>query len=303
MNVWLNDENMPYLLSIMTDKDTFFQTKRTLNIAGQVIDLSQPKVMGILNLTPDSFYSVSRMQSEKDVLTVAEKMLADGADFLDLGAYSTRPGADDISADEEAKRLLPVIRNLKKEFPTAILSIDTFRASIAERAINEGAHIINDVSGGTLDDKMFETIGKLNVPYVLMHLKGNPTTMNKLNQYDNMAQEIVQHLSERINQLQAFGVKDIIVDPGFGFAKNIEQNFQLLNQMERLRILGFPILAGLSRKSMIWKTLEITANEALNGTAVLNTVALQNGANILRVHDVKEAKECIAIFKKLKDNS
>lgn len=290
---------MPYLFSLMTDKDTFFQPKHTLNVGGRIIDLAQPKVMGILNLTPDSFYSWSRLQSEKDILSVAEKMLTEGADFLDLGAYSTRPGADDISADEEAGRLIPAIRNLEKEFPQAILSIDTFRANIAEKAIDEGGHIINDVSGGTLDTEMFKTVGKLNVPYILMHLKGNPKTMATLNQYENMAQEIVQHLSERTNQLKAFGVKDIIVDPGFGFAKNIDQNFQLLNQIERLKILGFPILAGLSRKSMVWKTLNITADKALNGTSVLNMVALQNGANILRVHDVKEAKECITIFSKL----
>ncbi len=286
----------------MTDKDTFFQTKHTLNIGGQLIDLTEPKVMGILNLTPDSFYQGSRTQSDKEVLAVAEKMLADGADFLDLGAYSTRPGADDISVDDEAERLLPAIRNLKREFPKAILSVDTFRASIAEKAINEGAHIINDVSGGTLDDKMFETVAKLNVPYILMHLKGTPKTMTKLNQYENMVQEIVSHLSEQINQLKAYGVKDIIVDPGFGFAKDIDQNYQLLNQLQRLKILGCPVLAGLSRKSMIWKVLDVVADDALNGTTVLNTIALQNGASILRVHDVSQAKECITIFKKLRNN-
>ena len=293
---------MPYLFCTMRDKDTFFQTKRTLNIRGQIVDLAQPKVMGILNLTPDSFYQGSRMQSDKDLLALAEKMLIDGADCLDLGAYSTRPGAEDISADEEANRLLPAIRSLKREFPKAILSIDTFRASIAEKAVNEGAHIINDISGGMLDDKMFETIGKLNIPYVLMHSKGGPKTMTKLNQYENMAQEILLHLSAQVNKMKNFGVKDIIIDPGFGFAKNIDQNYQLLNQMDRFKILGFPVLAGLSRKSMIWKTLKISADGALNGTTVLNTVALQNGANILRVHDVKEAKECIAIFNKLREN-
>lgn len=285
----------------MTDKDTFFQTKRTLNTGGQIIDLAEPKVMGILNLTPDSFYKGSRTQTEKDLLATADKMLADGADFLDLGAYSTRPGADDISAEEEAERLLPAVRNLRKAFPKAILSVDTFRAGIAEKAVDEGANIINDVSGGTLDAKMFETVGRLNVPYILMHLKGTPKTMAKLNQYENMVPEIVSHLSERISQLKAYGVKDIVVDPGFGFAKNIEQNYQLLNKMERLKILGLPVLAGLSRKSMVWKTLGITADDALNGTTVLNTIALQNGAAILRVHDVKEAKECITIFKKLKN--
>ena len=286
----------------MTDKDTFFKPKHILNVGGRIIDLAAPKVMGIVNLTPDSFYEGSRKQSDREVLAIAEKMLNDGADFLDLGAYSTRPGAEDISADEELERLLPAIRNLNKEFPQAILSVDTFRANIAEKAIDSGAHIINDISGGTLDDKMFETIGKLNVPYVLMHTKGSPKTMNQLNQYDNLTQEIVFYLSERVAQLKAFGVKDIIVDPGFGFAKNTDQNYQLLHQMQRLKIMGLPILAGLSRKSMIWKTLGITAGEALNGTTVLNTIALQNGASILRVHDVKEAKECICIFNKLKEN-
>ncbi len=286
----------------MTDKDTFFKPKHTLNVGGLIIDLAEPKVMGILNLTPDSFYEGSRTQSDKDISIVAEQMLADGVDFLDLGAYSTRPGADDISVDEELERLLPAIRNIKREFPQAILSVDTFRASVAEKAIDCGAHIINDISGGTLDDKMFETIGKLNVPYILMHLKGNPKTMNQLNQYKNMTQEIVAHLSERVHKLKAFGVQDIIIDPGFGFAKNVDQNYQLLNQLQRLKILGLPVLTGLSRKSMVWKTLGITAKEALNGTTVLNTIALQNGASILRVHDVKEAKECIRIFKKLKEN-
>ncbi|HEX7365893.1 MAG TPA: dihydropteroate synthase [Pelobium sp.] len=286
----------------MTDKDTFFKPKLTLNVAGQIIDLAQPKVMGILNLTPDSFYKGSRTQSESEVLATAEKMLADGADFLDLGAYSTRPGADDISENEEEERLLPAIKNLKRAFPKAVLSVDTFRASIAEKAIDNGAHIINDISGGMLDKKMFETVGKLNVPYVLMHLKGNPKTMNLLNQYGNMSQEIVQHLSDKVHQLKAFGVKDIVIDPGFGFAKNADQNFELLNQLDRLKILGLPILAGLSRKSMIWRTLGITANDALNGTTALNMIALQKGANILRVHDVKEAKECITIFSKLKDS-
>lgn len=286
----------------MTDKDTFFQAKHTLNVEGQIIDLAQPKVMGILNLTPDSFYQGSRTQSDKELLSVAETMLADGADFLDLGAYSTRPGATDISPTEEEERLLPAVKSLKREFPKAVLSIDTFRASVAEKAINEGAHIINDVSGGTLDDKMFETIGELKVPYILMHLKGNPKTMNTLNQYDNMVQEILTYLSERINHLKRLGVKDIIVDPGFGFAKDVDQNYHLINQLQEFKILECPVLVGLSRKSMVWKTLEVTADEALNGTTVLNTVALQNGANILRVHDVKKAKECITIFKKLRDN-
>lgn len=286
----------------MTDKDTFFKIKQTLQIGGKLIDLAEPKVMGILNITPDSFYEGSRFQKEKDVLAVAEKMLAEGADFLDLGAYSTRPGADDLSEEEEEHRLIPVIKLLQKEFPEAILSVDTFRARIAEKAINAGAHIINDISGGTLDKEMFATVGRLNVPYILMHLKGTPKTMKKLNQYGDMLQEIGFYFSERIQQLKACGVKDIIVDPGFGFAKDIAQNYQLLNHLDRFKIFGYPVLAGLSRKTMIWKSLNISAEQALNGTTALNMVALQNGARILRVHDVKEAKECISIFRQLSNN-
>lgn len=287
----------------MTAKDTFFQVKKTLNVGGKIIDLSQPKVMGIINITPDSFFAGSRMQSEKDILQQAEKMLSEGADFLDLGAYSSRPGATDISTEEEENRLIPAIKSIRANFPEALLSIDTFRAAIAEKAIENGAHIINDISGGSLDEKMFETVGKLQVPYILMHMKGTPQTMKNLNQYDDIVQEISFYFSQKINQLKAFGVKDIVLDLGFGFAKNIEQNYFLLNHLSELRMFGFPVLAGLSRKSMIWKSLNIDPEEALNGTSVLNTIALQNGASILRVHDVKEAKECIKILELLKGNA
>ncbi len=283
----------------MTDKDTFFQVKRTLNIAGQIIDLSQPKVMGILNITPDSFYSGSRQQTEKELLKNAEKMLIDGADFLDLGAYSSRPGANDISAEEEMERLIPAVKCIAKEFSQAFISVDTFRANVAQKAVENGAHIINDISGGTLDPNMFETVGKLNVPYILMHMKGNPQNMVRQNSYDNMMQELLFYFSERIHHLKEYGVKDIIIDPGFGFAKDIAQNYQLLKNLDYFSLLEYPILAGLSRKSMIWKSLDISANEALNGTSVLNTFALQAGACILRVHDVKEAKECITLFQLL----
>lgn len=283
----------------MTDKDTFFQVKRTLNIAGQIIDLSQPKVMGILNITPDSFYSGSRQQTEKELLKNAEKMLIDGADFLDLGAYSSRPGANDISAEEEMERLIPAVKCIAKEFSQAFISVDTFRANVAQKAVENGAHIINDISGGTLDPNMFETVGKLNVPYILMHMKGNPQNMVHQNSYGNMMQELLFYFSERIHHLKEHGVKDIIIDPGFGFAKDIAQNYQLLKNLDYFSLLEYPILAGLSRKSMIWKSLDISANEALNGTSVLNTFALQAGACILRVHDVKEAKECITLFQLL----
>jgi len=284
---------------MMTAKDTFFQVKKTLNAGGKIIDLSQPKVMGIINITPDSFFSGSRKQNENEILQQAEKMLNEGADFLDLGAYSSRPRAEDISVEEEENRLIPAVKLMNTHFPKAVISVDTFRASIAEKAINSGAHIINDISGGSLDEKMFETVGKLQVPYILMHMKGTPQTMKNLNQYDDIVQEISFYFSEKINQLKAFGVKDIVLDLGFGFAKNIEQNYFLLNHLAEFRMFGFPILAGLSRKSMIWKALAIQPEDALNGTSILNTIALQNGASILRVHDVKEAKECIKIFELL----
>lgn len=284
-------------------KDTFFQVKKTLNVGGKIIDLTEPKVMGILNITPDSFFSGSRLQTEKEILLQAEKMLHEGADFLDLGAYSSRVGAIDISPEEEEKRLIPAIKSIAKTFPNALLSIDTFRSTIAEKAIESGAHIINDISGGNLDLQMFKMAGKLKVPYILMHMKGTPQTMADLNQYENMIQEISFYFSEKIEMLKSAGVKDIILDPGFGFAKNIQQNFELLKQLENFRFLGFPILAGLSRKSMIWKSLHISPEQALNGTSVLNTIALANGASILRVHDVKEAKECIQLISLLNSNA
>ena len=283
----------------MKAKDTFFQVKKTLNVGGKIIDLSHPKVMGIINITPDSFFSGSRKQSENEILHQAEKMLSEGADFLDLGAYSSRPGAEDISFEEEENRLIPAVKLIKTHFSDALISVDTFRASIAEKAINSGAHIINDISGGSLDEKMFETVGKLQVPYILMHMKGTPQTMKNMNQYDDIVQEISFYFSQKINQLKAFGAKDIVLDVGFGFAKNIKQNYFLLNHLAEFRMFGFPVLAGLSRKSMIWKALAIQPEDALNGTSILNTIALQNGASILRVHDVKEAKECVKIFELL----
>ena len=273
-------------------KDTFFQIKTSLNVGGKILDLSAPKVMGILNITPDSFFEGSRTQSEKEILTQAEKMLTEGADILDLGAYSSRPGATDISVEEEKQRLIPAVKLIVKHFPEAVISVDTFRASIAKKAIESGAHIINDISGGNLDQEMFKTVGKLGVPYILMHMKGTPQTMKDLTDYVDLCSEIKLYFSEKIAQLKQAGVKDIVLDLGFGFAKNIKQNFELLKQLADFRTLGFPILAGLSRKSMIYKTLDIDANEALNGTTVLNTIALLGGASILRVHDVKEAVEC-----------
>jgi dihydropteroate synthase len=277
-------------------KDTFFQKKVTLNAGGKLIDLSRPKVMGIINLTPDSFYTGSRKQGVDAALQQAEKMLTEGADFLDLGAYSSRPGADDISMQEETDRLLPVVEAIVKKFPEAVLSIDTFRAPVAEAAINAGAHIINDISGGQLDEDMFATVARLQVPYILMHMKGNPKTMNQLAVYDDVFTEVYDYFADKHYRLKQLGVHDIVIDPGFGFAKRPEHSYMLMNRMQDLKMLGLPILAGISRKKMIYGLLNITAAEALNGTTALNTIALTKGANILRVHDVKEAVEAVKIW-------
>jgi dihydropteroate synthase len=281
-------------------KDTFFHKKTTLNASGKLIDLSTPKVMGIINLTPDSFYADSRQPAVADALQQAEKMLAEGAAFLDLGAYSSRPGADDISVQEETDRLLPVVEALVAKFPDAVLSIDTFRASVAESAVNAGAHIINDISGGQLDENMFATVARLQVPYILMHMKGNPKTMNSLASYDDVFDEVLDYFVERYQQLKNLGVKDVVLDPGFGFAKKPEHGYALLNRMDEFSRLGLPILAGVSRKKMIYGLLDITAAEALNGTTVLNTIALTKGADILRVHDVKPAIEVVKLMGHLK---
>jgi dihydropteroate synthase len=277
-------------------KDTFFHKKVTLNAGGKLIDLSTPKVMGIINLTPDSFYAGSRKQSVDEALQQAEKMLNEGAAFLDIGAYSSRPGAIDIAVQEEMDRLLPVVEALAKSFPCAVLSIDTFRAVVAEAAINAGAHIINDISGGQLDAGMFATVGRLQVPYILMHIKGTPQNMNKLAQYENVFNEVFDYFTDKYYRLKQAGVKDVIIDPGFGFAKKMEHSYALMNRLQEFSLLGLPLLVGVSRKNMIYKTLGVTANEALNGTTALNAIALTRGATILRVHDVKEAVETIKIW-------
>ncbi len=258
--------------------------------------------MGIINLTPDSFYADSRQPAVTDALQQAEKMLADGATFLDLGAYSSRPGADDISAQEETDRLLPVVEAMVARFPDAVLSIDTFRASVAEAAIKAGAHIINDISGGQLDAGMFATVARLQAPYILMHMKGNPKTMNSLANYDDVFNEVLDYFVEKYQQLKALGVNDVILDPGFGFAKKPEHGYALLNRLEEFDRLGMPILVGLSRKKMIYSLLGGTAADALTGTTVLNTIALTKGANILRVHDVKEAIQAVKLMGYLRNN-
>jgi dihydropteroate synthase len=280
----------------MTQQITAIQMKRTIVCGGEIIDLSTPKVMGILNLTPDSFYDGGKLKDEKALLAQAEKHISEGATFLDLGAVSTRPNADEVALEEELTRIVPAVEVLSKNFPEAKLSIDTFRAKVALETIENGAHMINDISGGTMDEAMFGTIAKLNVPYVMMHIKGTPQTMQSLAQYKNVTQEVFQFLLERSQMLKQLGVHDVILDPGFGFAKDLSQNYQLMREMDQLKKIGLPVLVGISRKSMINKVLNTKAAEALNGTTALNTIALQNGASILRVHDVKEAVECVKIF-------
>lgn len=252
--------------------------------------------MGILNMTPDSFYAGSRYGQLSEALREAEQMLTEGATFIDVGGHSTRPGATDVPLEEELERVLPVIKAIRKSLPEALISIDTFRAPVALAAVDSGAHIINDVSGGTLDADMFSTVARLKVPYILMHLRGTPQSMATLTQYEHLVKEMIDYFHEKLHQLTELKVADVLIDPGFGFAKNIKQNFELLSSLSAFRILGKPLLVGLSRKSMVWKTLNLKPEEALNGTTVLNTVALMQGASILRVHDVKPAIEAIKLL-------
>lgn len=283
----------------MGDKNTGFYGKTTINCRGRLLDLSTPRVMGIINLTPDSFFADSRHKITDELLLSCEKMLTQGADILDLGGVSTRPGAENVTVDDELKRVLPAIEAIAKRFPEAILSIDTYWAYVAERAVQAGASIINDVSAGKLDEAMYETVAKLNVPYILMHMQGTPATMQQNPQYGNVVLDVLDYLVCEVAQLRALGVKDIILDPGFGFGKTVEHNFQLLQGMDALKVTGLPVLAGLSRKSMICRTLGVKPDEALNGTTALNMIALTKGAKILRVHDVKEAVECVKLFNQL----
>lgn len=272
-----------------------------INCKGTLIDFDTPKIMGILNLTPDSFYDGGQNNTEKEILLHTEKMLNEGATFIDVGAYSSRPGAMDVSEEEELKRIVPVVELLLKKFPEIILSIDTFRSKVAKQCVEAGAAIINDISGGNLDQGMLKTVAALQVPYILMHMRGNPKNMKDLNNYDDLVQELLFYFSEKIAEARNFGINDLIVDPGFGFSKNISQNFELLSKLELFKNLDLPILSGISRKSLIYKTLNSTPKEALNGTTVLNTVSLLKGAHILRVHDVKEAMECVKLTSQLKN--
>lgn len=271
----------------------------TINCLGNLIDLSSPKVMGILNVTPNSFYDGGKFSNEKDILNRVEKMLLDGATFIDIGAYSSKPNAEFVSEEEEINRLLPVLDAVLKSFPEALLSIDTFRSNVAKIAIENGACIINDISAGSLDENMFQTVADLQVPYVMMHMKGNPQTMQSLTQYENITKEMLFYFSEKVAKARSFGINDLIIDPGFGFAKTTDQNFEVLNNLELFQMLELPVLVGVSRKSMIYKVLETSAEFALNGTTVLNTIALHKGATILRVHDVKEAVECVKLVNQL----
>ena len=277
--------------------NSVFRINKTLLVKGKLIDLSEPKVMGILNITPDSFYDGGKFTEETKILKQVEKMLEEGATFIDIGGCSTRPGAKDISEEEEKKRVLPAIEAILINFPQIIISVDTFRSSIAKIAVEAGAAMVNDISGGSLDKKMPEVVASLQVPYILMHMQGTPQTMASLANYENLLKEMIDYFHQKINVFQALGVKDIIIDPGFGFAKTIDHNFELLRKLEYLRILEKPMLVGLSRKSTIWKSLAIRPEEALNGTTSLNTVALLKGASILRVHDVKEAVEVVKLIK------
>ena len=271
----------------------------TINCLGSLIDLSTPKVMGILNCTPDSFYDGGKFKDELSILNQTEKMLFEGATFIDVGAYSSKPGAKTVSETEELQRLLPVVDLILKKFPKTILSIDTFRSEVAKKAIENGAALINDISAGNLDSRMMQTLGELNVPYIMMHLKGTPQTMQSLANYDSIIKEMLFYFSEKVALARDFGISDLIIDCGFGFAKTVEQNYEVLRKMELFQTLELPILAGLSRKSMIYKVLETTAQNSLNGTTVLNTIALQKGATILRVHDVKDAMETTKLINSL----
>jgi dihydropteroate synthase len=273
----------------------------TINCLGQLIDLNSPKVMGILNITPDSFYDGNRYNNDKVILSQVEKMLFDGATFIDLGAYSSRPKATDIPETEEQSRLLPVVKLILDHFPDALLSIDTFRSGVAQMSLDLGAAMINDIAASNLDEKMLKVVSDYKVPYVMMHMRGTPQTMSTLIQYDDIIKEMLYYFSEKVAKARSLGINDLIIDPGFAFAKTLNQNYEVLQKLDLFQNLDLPILAGISRKSMVYKVLNSSAAEALNGTTALNMIALMKGASILRVHDVKEAQECIRLFETFSD--
>lgn len=273
-----------------------------INVNGQLMDLSQPRVMGILNITPDSFYADSRKQTEKDIIARIHQILDEGGDFIDIGAYSSRPDASDVSPKEEMERLKYGLEILRNECPEAVVSVDTFRADVAKMCVEEyGAALINDIAAGQMDPEMFSTIAQLKVPYIMMHMQGTPQNMQKNPHYDNPVKEIILYFAEKIEKLRAFGVKDLIIDPGFGFGKTLAHNYEILDKLEELQMFQLPILIGVSRKSMVYKLLGGGPEDALNGTTALHAIALMKGARILRVHDVKAATETVRIFQALKE--
>ncbi len=275
----------------------------TINCKGTLVDLTTPKVMGILNLTPDSFYDGGKYKDADSILHRVATMLQEGATFIDMGAYSSRPGAEHVPEDEELARMLPVIDLVLKNFPDTLISIDTFRSKVASECIEHGAAIINDIAAGNLDDAMMATVAKYQVPYIMMHMKGTPQSMQKEATYDDLIKDLRYYFSEKIDEATTYKINDIIIDPGFGFAKTVSQNFNLLNHLDLFQTFGLPLLIGLSRKSMIYKTLGTTPQEALNGTTAMHTVALLKGANIIRAHDAKEAMECVKLVEALKANA
>ena len=269
----------------------------TINVRGRLVSLDEPQVMGILNVTPDSFFATSRCRSEEEIRQRVCMMRREGATMVDIGAYSSRPGAEEVSVEEELRRLLPAVGIVREEWPDAIISVDTFRAEVARQAVEAGADIINDISGGEMDKDMFRTVAELHVPYILMHMQGTPQDMQKAPHYDNLMCEVFRSLGERVEELHEAGVADVMVDPGFGFGKTMAQNYEMMARLGEFRLLGCPILVGISRKSMVYRLLDATPEESLNGTTALNTIALMNGASILRVHDVREAVEAIKIYR------
>lgn len=279
----------------MSVEDNYFSVNRTIRVRDKLLLMDEPWVMGIINCTPDSFYENSRYQNLTSVLAVAEQQISEGAKILDLGGYSSRPGAASVSTADEITRTAPAIAAIRKAFPDVLISIDTFRSDVAQAALEAGADIINDISGGSIDPKIWDVAARFKAPYILMHMRGTPETMQSLTEYSNLFTDLVSYFSEKIQQLHALGVHDIILDPGFGFAKTLEQNYELLRALPDFRFLHKPMLVGVSRKSMIYKKLGTTPHEALNGTTVLNTLALERGAAILRVHDVREAIEAVRL--------
>ena len=296
-----NNKNSIFLLTFVRRMKETMKTPLYINVNGRLMDLSEPQVMGILNVTPDSFYAGSRGVTERYILDRLEQIMGEGASIVDIGTYSSRPGAQEVSVEEEMERLRTGLELIREHRPDAIVSVDTFRADVAKMCVEEyGVAIINDISAGQMDEQMFATIARLGVPYIIMHMKGTPQTMQTNPQYEHFLKEVFYYFSEKVQKLRDLGVKDIIIDPGFGFGKTLEHNYELMNHLEEFALFELPLLVGVSRKSMIYKFLDTTPEEALNGTTVLNTIVLQKGANILRVHDVREAVEAVKIVQKMK---